>query len=87
VALARAFVNHPKILFADEPTGNLDASFAGELGERLVNYSRLRHAIVLVATHNEQLAELCDRRLVIKEGRVSEGNFPRESEINDLLSL
>ena len=73
VATCRALITKPSLVLADEPTGNLDTSFATELGERLVNYSRLRHAIVLVATHNEQLAELCDRRLVIKDGRVSEG--------------
>ena len=76
VATCRALITKPPLVLADEPTGNLDASFAAELGERLVNYSRLRQAIVLVATHNEQLAELCDRRLVIKDGRVSEGTLP-----------
>ena len=73
VAMCRALITNPSLVLADEPTGNLDAAFAEELGERLVAYSRLRRAIVLIATHNERLAQLCDRVLIISDGRISDG--------------
>ncbi len=72
VAVCRALITQPSLVIADEPTGNLDASFAEEIGETLVSYARSRGAIVLLATHNERLAQLCDRILVLKEGRLHE---------------
>jgi lipoprotein-releasing system ATP-binding protein len=72
VAVCRALINQPPLVLADEPTGNLDASFAEEIGETLVGYAHSRGAIVLLATHNERLAQLCDRILVLKEGRLHE---------------
>ena len=72
VAVCRALITQPSLVLADEPTGNLDASFAEEIGETLVAYARSRGAIVLLATHNERLAQLCDRILVLKEGRLHE---------------
>lgn len=72
VATCRALVTQPSLVLADEPTGNLDASFADELGEHLVSYSRRRPAIVILATHNERLAQLCDRIMIISDGRVAD---------------
>ena len=71
VAVARAFVMSPALLIADEPTGNLDAAIGEELGKTLINYARSRSAIVVLATHNEKLASLCDRTLLLRDGRVS----------------
>jgi lipoprotein-releasing system ATP-binding protein len=71
VAVARAFITGPRLLIADEPTGNLDAGIGEEIGKTLINYARLQSGIVVLATHNEQLANLCDRSLVLKEGRLS----------------
>ena len=71
VAVARAFVTSPELLIADEPTGNLDTAIGEELGKTLINYARSRSAIVVVATHNEKLARLCDRTLELRDGRVS----------------
>ena len=70
VAVCRALITQPSLVLADEPTGNLDASFAEEIGETLIAYARSRGAIVLLATHNERLAQLCDRILILKDGRV-----------------
>ena len=70
VAACRALIKQPVLVLADEPTGNLDASAAARLGELLVSYSRSRRAIVIIATHNEGLAQLCDQILRIDEGRV-----------------
>jgi lipoprotein-releasing system ATP-binding protein len=72
VAVARALVNDPNVVLADEPTGNLDESIAGEIGALLTNYARQKGAIVLIATHNEHLAATCDRVLMIRGGRLAE---------------
>ena len=70
VAVCRALIKKPALVLADEPTGNLDASAAQELGEQLISYARRHQAIVVIATHNEKLAQLCDQTLRIDEGRL-----------------
>jgi len=71
VAVARAVVKNPRLILADEPTGNLDADAATSVGELLVASARTRAACVLIATHNEQLAALCDRTLHLRNGKTS----------------
>jgi len=73
VAVARALVTRPRLVLADEPTGNLDARTGAEVGALLLSLSREARACALVATHNESLAALCDRRLVLRDGRLDEG--------------
>jgi ABC-type lipoprotein export system ATPase subunit len=68
VALARGLVNQPALVLADEPTGNLDAETGSAIGDLLEVYCRAFQAIVLVATHNEQLAHRCDRILHLSNG-------------------
>ena len=70
VALARALVGSPKLVMADEPTGNLDPDTGEQIARMLVAYTRRRQALVLMATHNERLAELCDRVLLLRDGRI-----------------
>ena len=70
VAVARALVRRPRLVLADEPTGNLDARHAAEVGTLLLTLCRARAACLVVATHNEQLARTCDRRLVLHDGRL-----------------
>ncbi len=70
VAIARAFVSNPQLLFADEPTGNLD----GETGQRIIDLmfalrAEKGSALVLV-THDESLADRCDRRLIMNNGNL-----------------
>lgn len=72
VALARALVTHPKLLLADEPTGNVDAEIGEELGQALVSYVRNNNAVAVMATHSAHLASLCDRSLNLEGGRVRE---------------
>ncbi len=72
VAVARALVTRPRLVLADEPTGNLDARTGEEVGALLLELCRELRACVLVATHNERLAALCDRRLALCEGRLEE---------------
>ena len=70
LAIARAIVSRPKILFADEPTGNLDTT-TGDLVERLLfGYARKSGANLIVVTHDDDLAAKCDRRIYIKDGKV-----------------
>jgi lipoprotein-releasing system ATP-binding protein len=70
VALARALITSPSLLLADEPTGNLDASIGDEIGGTLVNYIRKRNGVAIIATHNETLASLCDRVMLLEGGRL-----------------
>jgi lipoprotein-releasing system ATP-binding protein len=72
VALARALVTRPRLVLADEPTGNLDARNAEEVGALLLSLCRELRACVLLATHSERLARLCDRRLLLREGLLEE---------------
>ncbi len=70
VAIARALVNDPYLLFADEPTGNLDPETAEEVFEILLNQVRSRSIGALIATHNMELANEMDRVLEMRQGRV-----------------
>ncbi len=70
VAVCRALITQPSMVLADEPTGNLDATLAEEIGETLASYARNQRAIVIIATHNQRLAQLCDRVLILKAGRL-----------------
>ena len=70
LAIARAIVHRPSILLADEPTANLDAAYATELGELLRSFHQVGVTVV-IATHDEQLvARLQPRRIVLDQGRV-----------------
>jgi lipoprotein-releasing system ATP-binding protein len=71
VAVCRALITGPVLVLADEPTGNLDAAIEDEISERLVTYTRNRPGILIVATHNERLARMCDRLLILKDGFLS----------------
>jgi lipoprotein-releasing system ATP-binding protein len=70
IALARALVHSPQLLLADEPTGNLDATIGDEIGKTLVNYVKTAKTMAVIATHNENLASLCDRVMVLEGGRI-----------------
>ncbi|HEY0004662.1 MAG TPA: ABC transporter ATP-binding protein [Pyrinomonadaceae bacterium] len=72
VALARALVKEPRLVLADEPTGNLDAATGEEIGALLASFCHEHKALVLIATHNQQLAQSCDRLLVLEDGKLSE---------------
>mgnify|MGYP001056989431 CR=1 FL=1 len=70
VALARAFAGEPKILFADEPTGNLDTATGATIIDQLFALNRERGATLVLVTHDTQLAARCARVLTLKEGRL-----------------
>jgi lipoprotein-releasing system ATP-binding protein len=71
-AIARAVANAPRVLLADEPTGNLDPETAAEVFGHLEKIVRGTGAAALIVTHNERLAATMDRRLTIREGAVVE---------------
>jgi putative ABC transport system ATP-binding protein/lipoprotein-releasing system ATP-binding protein len=71
VAIARALVNDPDLLFADEPTGNLDAATGGEVMRLLLDLVAEGGKTLLVVTHDQQLARLGDRKVTLAEGRVA----------------
>ncbi len=73
VAIARALANRPKILLADEPTGNLDTRTAAGVFQSLVDLVRSAGLAALVATHNLELAARMDRTLILHEGRLYDG--------------
>jgi putative ABC transport system ATP-binding protein len=70
VAIARAFVSEPKLLFADEPTGNLDAKTGRVMTDLLFELNRERGTTLILVTHDLAIAARCDRRLTIDTGRV-----------------
>ena len=69
VAVARALMNKPKILLADEPSGNLDSKNARELHELFFELQKELGQTIVIVTHNEELAEMANRRLVMVDGR------------------
>ena len=73
VAIARALANKPKILLADEPTGNLDPRTAGGVFDALIAITRAQGLAALIATHNYDLAARMDRALLLHEGKLVEG--------------
>lgn len=68
IAVARALINNPDIIFADEPTGNLDSAHAQELHQLFFDLRKELGQTFLIVTHNEELANLSDRKLVMKDG-------------------
>jgi len=72
VALARAFVSRPAILFADEPTGNLDTETGHRVIDLMLSLRASRGASLVLVTHDERLAARCDRRLLMQDGRLVE---------------
>jgi lipoprotein-releasing system ATP-binding protein len=73
VAIARALANKPKILLADEPTGNLDPRTSGGVFDALIAITRAEGLAALIATHNFELAARMDRALLLHQGRLVAG--------------
>ena len=71
LAIARAIVTKPKILFADEPTGNLDSTTGATIERLLFNYNKQNGTTLIVVTHDVDLAKKCDMQIYIKDGKVA----------------
>ena len=71
VAVCRALITQPVLVLADEPTGNLDTVIGNKIAHSLVSYARDNPSLVIIATHNRALADLCNRVLVLRDGRLN----------------
>ena len=69
-AIARALVNDPKLVLADEPTGNVDSGTANRILHELITYTNRTRATLLITTHDEQIAKLCTTVIRMKDGRI-----------------
>jgi len=69
-AVARALINKPLIILADEPTGNLDSRNSQIVVNLLMDHARAQHALVLLATHNPDIAAVADRRIMMRDGQL-----------------
>ncbi|GAA3662959.1 ABC transporter ATP-binding protein [Microbacterium marinilacus] len=72
VVIARALVNNPRVIFADEPTGNLDSNTGAVVEDILFDLNREHGITLIVVTHDEDLAARCDRRILIRDGLIVE---------------
>ena len=70
MAIARAFANAPKILFADEPTGNLDTVTGAHIIDLLFDLNRAAQTTLVLVTHEERLSERCARRIELAAGEI-----------------
>ncbi|MGV8878225.1 MAG: ABC transporter ATP-binding protein [Sphingobacteriaceae bacterium] len=71
VAVARALINDPAVILADEPSGNLDSKNAGELHQLFLDLRDQFHQTFIIVTHNEELANIADRKVIMKDGLIS----------------
>ena len=80
LAIARAIVGDPQIIFADEPTGNLDSETGAKVEELLFGYNKQKGVTLIVVTHDADLAKKCDYQIIIKDGRVEKSTVPEEKK-------
>jgi putative ABC transport system ATP-binding protein len=78
VALARALVHHPRVLFADEPTGSLDSLTGEHVMELLVSLTRAEGTTVVLVTHEARVAAYADRMVLVRDGHVTVAGLPAE---------
>lgn len=88
VAIARAFICEPKVLFADEPTGNLDSVNGHKIADMLFELNQESHTTLILVTHDLQLAKRCQRQLVMDNGHLQEElNSASSHSVNSNLEL
>ena len=80
LAIARAIVGDPQIIFADEPTGNLDSETGAKVEELLFGYNKQKGVTLIVVTHDADLAKKCDYQIIIKDGRVEKSTVPEDKK-------
>jgi putative ABC transport system ATP-binding protein len=83
VAIARALVKEPRVILADEPTGNLDSATGADIVTLLAGLASKRGTTVIVATHDQTLATIAPRRITVRDGRTSEGRVEISQPVGD----
>lgn len=81
LAVARAIVNSPKVLFADEPTGNLDSTTGEVIEDLLFGYTKTKGTTLIIVTHDPELAEKCDMQIRIKDGKIESITDKKKADI------
>jgi putative ABC transport system ATP-binding protein len=77
VCIARALINDPKIIFADEPTGNLDSQTGSKIEDLLFKLNKQKGITLIIVTHDEDLAKRCDRQIQLKDGEIVSTGKPK----------
>ncbi|MWB97120.1 ABC transporter ATP-binding protein [Agromyces seonyuensis] len=83
VVIARALVNDPALIFADEPTGNLDSATGSSVEEILFRLNREQGITLVVVTHDEDLAARCDRRITVRDGLLVDVDAEADAELGE----
>ena len=81
LSIARAFVNQPGIVLADEPTGNLDSKNTEKIMELICQFHQSRQATILMVTHEPKVAKLSERILILNDGRIIEDSIPEKTSL------
>jgi putative ABC transport system ATP-binding protein len=71
VAMCRALINNPRVIFADEPTGNLDSENGKAVLELLLEFRKESHATLILVTHSIDIAKIADRMIILQDGRIT----------------
>jgi putative ABC transport system ATP-binding protein len=74
VAIARALANSPRVVIADEPTGNLDSETAGEVISVLADLRQTAGVTLILATHDDEIGRIAERRVRLRDGSVVDGD-------------
>lgn len=83
IAIARAFANNPKILLADEPTGNLDSKNGGHIFDLMTELHKQNNVTLILVTHDQNLANMAQRQIVLKDGRVLSDTHNQITDFSD----
>jgi putative ABC transport system ATP-binding protein len=75
VAIARALTNKPKVLFADEPTGDLDSTTGKQVMELIKKFHEETKTTIIVITHDKEVANYAERQIILEDGVVTSGQF------------
>lgn len=86
VSIARAFVNRPELIFADEPTGNLDTKTSDDMMKMMVRMVRKDKKTLIIVTHDEELSEYCDRIVHIRDGNIQRIEINENSKADSYLA-